>query len=71
MTFPEILNVWLSADKSTLLPLEIVKLLFADSQLKLCVEPPPACTFAGVNVNTPALSYVKLPLPLGVAVDYQ
>ena len=27
-----------------------------------------ACTFAGVNVNAPALSYVKLPLPLGVAV---
>ena len=53
--------------KSTvsLLPLIVITLPLA---LKVWSAEPPPLVSAGVYVNTPALSYVKLPLPLGVAV---
>ena len=69
ITLPAKLSVWSVSSnnvlRSTVFPPLILRLLFALSHVKLCVV---ACTFAGVNVNTPALSYAKLPLPLGVAV---
>ena len=48
-----------------MLPLIVITLPL---MLSVWSAAPPLLVSAGVNVNTPALSYAKLPLPLGVAV---
>ena len=77
ITFPATLNVCESVCafkyganivvKSTvsLLPLIVITL---PATLRVWSAAPPLLVSAGVNVNTPALLYAKLPLPLGVAV---
>ena len=50
----------------SLLPLIVITLPLILSVWS--AAPPPPLVSAGVNVNTPELLYVKLPLPLGVAV---